>query len=142
MCFFLFRTKESKILDIVSKEVDILTEIAELQMKLMQKLGKKADLQVHQESLGDPLGLPGILSSALFSNCCWFDSCPDVILVASDWRKRAPMNHKAKPAIIRRSVALRDSSVAITPSTGIGGACTANVCGQCCAVLLLLVGVT
>ena len=55
MCFFLFRTKESKILDIVSKEVDILTEIAELQMKLMQKLGKKADLQVHQESLGDPL---------------------------------------------------------------------------------------
>ena len=38
----------------VSREVDILTEIAELQMKLVQKLGKRADLKLHEELLSDP----------------------------------------------------------------------------------------
>ena len=39
--------------DKVSREVDILTEIAELQIKLIEKLGKKADLGQHQEALSD-----------------------------------------------------------------------------------------
>lgn len=35
----------------ISREVDLLTEIAELQQKLIEKLGKKADLSVYQNAL-------------------------------------------------------------------------------------------
>ena len=49
-----FFSSHQKISEQISREVDILTEIAELQMKLVQKLGKKTDLKLHEGVLSDP----------------------------------------------------------------------------------------